>query len=78
MLVKQIESEQGNLSEYTDRQAKAISQKAELEVILVETGNKLAAMEQSRQEATVDKKQLKGENMVIKKDMEDLELAIQK
>lgn len=76
--MKQIESEQGNLSEYTDRQAKAISQKAELEVILVETGNKLAAMEQSRQEATVDKKQLKGENMVIKKDMEDLELAIQK
>ena len=35
-------------------------------------------MEQERQDATAEKKSLEGENQVIKKDMEDLELAIQK
>merc|ERR550532_3361694 len=34
-LVKQLESEQGNMSEYTERQAKASAQKADLEVQLV-------------------------------------------
>ena len=35
-------------------------------------------MEQERADATAEKKALEGENQVIKKDMEDLELAIQK
>merc|ERR1719233_984885 len=35
-------------------------------------------MEASRQQATLDKKALEGDNVVIKKDIEDLELAIQK
>merc|ERR1711981_835911 len=77
-LIKQIESEQGNLSQYTDRQASATAEKARLEIVLSETGNQLVAMEQERADATADKKQLEGENLVIKKDMEDLELAIQK
>ena len=42
-LIKQIEAEQGNMSQYTDRQAKATAQKAELEVVLVETTNQLAS-----------------------------------
>merc|ERR1711988_1491169 len=41
-------------------------------------GNKLVAMEANRQQATLDKKALEGDNVVIKKDIEDLELAIQK
>merc|ERR1719242_2886420 len=77
-LVKQIESEQGNMSQYTDRQAKMSSQKADLEVKLQAAGEKLVKMEAERQEATADKKALEGENVVIKKDIEDLELAIQK
>merc|ERR1712001_156506 len=77
-LVKQIEAEQGNLSQYTDRQAQATAKKAELEGVLVQTGKQLTAMEQERQDATAEKKALEGENRVIKKDMEDLELAIQK
>merc|ERR1712223_2072672 len=77
-LVKQLEAEQGNLGEYTDRQAKASAMKADLEVQLVEAGNKLVAMEANRQQATLDKKALEGDNVVIKKDIEDLELAIQK
>merc|ERR1719262_274303 len=77
-LVKQIEAEQGNLSQYTDRQAAATAKKAELEGVLVQTGKQLTAMQDSRAEATADKKTLETENMVIKKDIEDLELAIQK
>jgi len=77
-LVKQLESEQGNLSEYTERQSKASAQKADLEVELVSAGNKLIEMEQSRQAATQDKKALEQDNLLIKKDTEDLELAIQK
>merc|ERR1712141_315074 len=77
-LMKQLEAEQGNLSEYTDRQAKAAAAKVTLENGLVEAGNKLVQMEQNRQQATADKKALEGDNVVIKKDIEDLELAIQK
>merc|ERR1739838_160706 len=77
-LLKQLESEQGNLGQYTERQAKASAAKADLEVQLVDAGNRLTAMEANRQQATLDKKALEGDNIVIKKDIEDLELAIQK
>merc|ERR1712241_1333942 len=38
----------------------------------------MGAMEANRQQATADKRALEQENLVIKKDIEDLELAIQK
>merc|ERR1711953_871439 len=77
-LMAQLEKEQGNLSEYTERQAKASAQKADLEVQLSDSGIKLTETEAARQEATLVKKELEQENVVIKKDIEDLELAIQK
>ena len=77
-LLKQLQQEQGNLSEYTERQAKASAQKADLEVQLVESSEKLARLEQERQDATVDKKVLEEANVVIKKDIEDLEMNILK
>merc|ERR1739848_585231 len=77
-LIKQLESEQGNLGEYTERQAKASAMKADLEVQLIEATETLANMEATRQQATLDKKALEGDNVAIKKDIEDLELAIQK
>merc|ERR1712173_262939 len=77
-LVKQLEAEQGNMSEYTERQAKANAQKADLEVQLVESGNRLIDMEQKRIQATADKKLLEGDSVVIKKDIEDMDMAIQK
>ncbi len=77
-IIKEIEKSQGNLGEYTERQAKASAQKADLEVQLQEAGDKLARMEQERQSATADKKTLEQQNQVIKKDIEDLEVAIQK
>merc|ERR1712066_537767 len=61
-----------------EEEKKASAMKADLEVQLVDAGKKLTAMEASRQQATLDKKALEGDNVVIKKDIEDLELAIQK
>merc|ERR1711884_481218 len=65
-LIKQLESEQGNLSEYTERQAKASAQKADLEVQLGDAGISLTQKEQQRQEATAEKRQLEEDNVVIK------------
>ncbi|XP_040566496.1 myosin-4 [Lepeophtheirus salmonis] len=75
-LFAQIESEQGNLSQYTERQAKASAQRADLEVQLQEAGDRLTLMERERHDATGNKKSLEQENVVIKKDIEDLELCI--
>merc|ERR1711899_95267 len=77
-LIKQIESEQENLSQYTDRQAAAMAEKTRLEQVLADTGSQLTAMLQERENATSEKKHLEGENQLIKKDIEDLEIAIQK
>merc|ERR1712227_114030 len=77
-LIKQLEAEQGNLSQYTEQQEKATKLKIKFEADLVAAGQKLVQMEEERVAATADKKVLEGENLVIKKDMEDIELAIQK
>merc|ERR1712226_991158 len=77
-LVAQLQAEQGNLGEYTERQAKALAAKADLEVQLAEAGDKLITMEETRQQAGLDKKALEADNLIIKKDIGDLELAIQK
>merc|ERR1739847_170013 len=49
-LIKQIESEQGNLSQYTDRQAAATAAKTRLEGVLATTGVKLTQMQQERED----------------------------
>merc|ERR1719288_614183 len=77
-LIKQIEAEQGNMSQYTDRQAAASAEKTRLEGVLSQAGSNLVNMQEAREDATAEKKQLEAENTVIKKDIEDLELAIQK
>merc|ERR1712088_706583 len=77
-LVAQLQVEQGNLGEYTERQAKASAAKADLEVQLADAGDKLITMEETRQQAGLDKKALEADNLIIKKDIGDLELAIQK
>merc|ERR1719369_2540080 len=77
-LTKQLEAEQGNLSEYQVRQAKANAQKAETEIQLAEEQETLAREEASRIELTAEVKQHSTSITVVKKDMEDLDLAIQK
>merc|ERR1712106_790357 len=57
-LMKQIDSEQGNMSQYHERQAKISSEKAALEVELASTQDKLVKTEQTRVQATNDKKDL--------------------
>merc|ERR1712242_170271 len=76
-LIKQLEAEQGNLSQYTDQQERASKAKVDFEQKLVLAGQRLIQIEEERVQATADKKVLEGENIVIKKDMEDIELAIQ-
>merc|ERR1712012_465392 len=77
-LIKQLEQEQGNLSQYTDQQERALKMKADFEAKLVTAGQKLIQCEEERVQLTADKKVLEGENTVIKKDIEDIEIAIQK
>ena len=77
-LTKQLESEQGNLGVYTERQAKAAAMKADLEVQLANANTKLAECEQQRQQATQDRKSLDSGIIVIKKDIEELEMVIQR
>merc|ERR1712076_232059 len=77
-LIKQLEAEQGNPTQSTDQHDRASKAKADYEQKLVLAGQKLVQMEEERVQATADKKVLEGENLVIKKDMEDIELAIQK
>merc|ERR1711973_548360 len=64
-MTKQLAEEQGNISVYTDRQAKAAALKAETEVELAKQQGVLA----KAHSATIG---------VVKKDIEDIELAIVK
>merc|ERR1712029_1179790 len=77
-LMTQLESEQGDLSKYTEKQAKFSAMKADLEAELSDASKKLAMMERARQNETSNKKALEQQNISIKKDIEDLELAFQK
>merc|ERR1712228_568603 len=59
-LVKQLEAEQGSVSQYTDMQARMGKEKADMEAQLVVAGQKLVQMEEERVQATADKKVLEG------------------
>jgi myosin heavy chain 6/7 len=75
---KQLASEQGNISVYTDRQTKANIMKAETEAELAKQQQVLAAEEASRIELAAEVKKHAGTIGVVKKDIEDIELAITK
>merc|ERR1712183_522638 len=77
-LLKQIESEQGNVSQYHEKQAKISAQRADLEIELATSQDNLAKAEQARIQATNDKKDLEQESVAIKKDITDVEVVIQK
>merc|ERR1712106_1211712 len=77
-LLKQMESEQGNVSQYHEKQAKTWGMKAELEIELTQEQDKLVKTEQKRVAATNDKKDLESESIVINKDIGDVQMVIQK
>merc|ERR1711931_412796 len=56
-LIKQIEKEQGNVSQYHEKQAKISAEQGELEIALSAAQDKLAKTEQARVQATSDKKE---------------------
>merc|ERR1719219_2335712 len=75
---KQLSEEQGNISVYTDRQAKALAVKGEAEVELAKQQVVLASEEASRVELAAEVKAHAGSIGAVKKDIEDIELAITK
>merc|ERR1711892_76982 len=68
----------GNVSVYTDRQAKAVAIKGEAEVELAGKQKVLLAEESSRVELAGEVKAHSGSIGAVKKDIEDVELAILK
>merc|ERR1712123_243905 len=74
----QLNEEQGNVSVYTDRQSKAVAIKGEAEVELVKQQNVLASEEASRVELAGEVKAHAGSIGSVKKDMDDIDLAITK
>merc|ERR1712180_313806 len=77
-LLQQIEKEQGNVSQYHEKQAQISSEKADLEIALTTAQNNLVKAEQQRIQATADKKALEQESEAVKKDISAIEIAIQK
>ena len=75
---KQLAEEQGNISVYTDRQAKATATKATAEAELKEAQAVLSSEESSRVELAAEVKAHSGSVGVVKKEIEDIELAISK
>ena len=69
---------QGDVSQYTERQAKASAQKVELESQLADSQKVLATEEASRIELAAEVKKHSGSINIVKKDIQDLELGIQK
>merc|ERR1712037_31179 len=75
---KQLAEEQGNISVYTDRQAKATATKATAEAELKDAQAVLSSEESSRVELSAVVKAHSGSVGVVKKEIEDIELAIAK
>merc|ERR1711936_1384162 len=75
---KQLSEEQGNISVYTDRQSKALALKSSTEVELAQQQAVLASEEASRVELANQVKAHSGSIGAVKKDIEDIELAITK
>merc|ERR1719494_719044 len=75
---KQLAEDQGNISVYTDRQTKATATKAATEAELKERQAELSEEESSRVALAAEVKAHSGSIGVVKKEIEDIELAIAK
>merc|ERR1711990_1037234 len=75
---KQLAEEQGNISVYTDRQTKATATKVQAESELKAAQAVLADEESSRVALAAEVKAHSGSVGVVKKEIEDIELAIAK
>merc|ERR1712183_578384 len=75
---KQLSEEQGNISVYTDRQSKALALKSSTEIDLAQQQVVLANEEKERIALAAEVKAHSGSIGAVKKDIEDVELAITK
>merc|ERR1711874_674155 len=75
---KQLAEEQGNISVYTDRQTKATATKVQAESELKDAQAVLSSEESSRVALAAEVKAHSGSVGVVKKEIEDIELAISK
>merc|ERR1719242_307591 len=75
---KQLAEEQGNISVYTDRQSKATATKVQAEGELKDAQAVLSSEESSRVALAAEVKAHSGSVGVVKKEIEDIELAIAK
>merc|ERR1719466_303514 len=75
---KQLAEEQGSISVYTDRQAKAVASKATAESELAQQQAVLSKEEASRVQLAGEVKAHSGSIGVVKKEIEDIELAVTK
>merc|ERR550519_1424483 len=75
---KQLAEEQGNISVYTDRQSKATATKVQAEGELKDARAVLSSEESSRVALAAEVKARSGSGGVVKKEIEDIELAIAK
>merc|ERR1719220_2795372 len=71
-LTSTLAKAQGDISQYTERQAKASAEKIELEAELAETQQKLAQEEASRIELAAEVKKHSGSINIVKKDIQDI------
>ncbi|XP_064079374.1 myosin heavy chain, muscle-like [Macrobrachium nipponense] len=77
-LFETVESSKGGVSEMFEKQAKVQALKAEVEAQLAEVQMRLANEQEARNQLTQGKKKAEQEIGGLKKDLEDLDLAIQK
>merc|ERR1719244_2513554 len=77
-LAATLDSTKGNVSDFLDKQAKLQTQKADLEAQLNEALDRLNTEEEARNTLFQGKKKTDQEIGGLKKDLEDLELAMQK
>ncbi|XP_026481136.1 myosin heavy chain, muscle-like isoform X11 [Ctenocephalides felis] len=77
-LLASLEGEKGSLSEFQEKTAKLTAQKNDLDNQLRETQERLNQEEDARNQLFQSKKKLEQEISGMKKDIEDLELSVQK
>merc|ERR1712228_84965 len=77
-LLKRIEAEQGDLTSYQERQAKAAAQKADMEVRLTDMNEKIKEEQDKKEELIKDKRAIEQEVSNIRGDLSDMEVQVQK
>merc|ERR1711976_438126 len=73
-----IEAEQGDLTSYQERQAKAAAQKADMEVQLTDMNEKIKEEQDKKEELIKDKRAIEQEVSNIRGDLSDMEVQVQK